>query len=212
MIFDDEWTLWLSAAGIVRQDEWKAKMAERICPWWVGYILISPMRRWVQNPAAIVRPYVQEGMTVLEPGPGMGFFTLELARQVGPSGKVIVVDVEPRMISKLKRRLDKAGLLDRIDARVVPVGSMGLSDLHEEVDFTLAFFMVHEMPSTSRFFAEAAEAMKPGATLLLSEPPGHVKKEKFEEEVQTAVTAGFAVTDRPAIRRTQTALLKKIAT
>jgi hypothetical protein len=87
---------------------------------------------------------------------------------------------------------------------------MGLSDLRGQVDFTLAFFMVHEMPSASRFFAEAAEAMKPDATLLLAEPPGHVKKEKFDQELQAATAAGFAAIGRPKIRRTQTALLKKI--
>jgi ubiquinone/menaquinone biosynthesis C-methylase UbiE len=186
-------------------------MGERICPWWVGYLLACPLRRFAHDPAAILRPYLREGMTVLEPGPGMGFFTLELARQVGPSGRVVAVDVEPRMISRLKRRLAKAGLLERTDARVSPADSLSLNDLRGKVDFTLAFFMVHEMPSVSRFFAEAAEAMKPDAILLLAEPSGHVKREKFEEELQAAVTAGFAVTDQPKIRRAQTALLKKIA-
>ena len=184
-------------------------MAKHICPWWVGYLLISPMRCWLQNPAAIVQPYVREGMTVLEPGPGMGFFTLELARQVGPNGRVVAVDVEPRMIDRLKRRMDKAGLLNRVDARVAKSDSMGLSDLRGKVDFVLAFFMVHEMPSATRFFAEAAETMKPGATLLLAEPPGHVKKEKFDAELQVATAAGFGIADRPSIRRAQAALLKK---
>jgi len=184
-------------------------MAEHICPWWVGYILISPIRRWLHSPAAITAPYVRQGMTVLEPGPGMGFFTVDLARQVGPNGKVVAVDVAPRMIRTLKRRMAKAGLLDRTDARVATAESMGLNDLRGQVDFTLAFFMVHEMPSASRFFVEAAEAMKPGAALLLAEPPGHVKTEKFEEELRAATEAGLALVDRPAIRRTQTALLRK---
>jgi tRNA A58 N-methylase Trm61 len=186
-------------------------MSNHTCPWWLGYILIIPVRRWLQNPEAILRPYVREGMTVLEPGPGMGFFTVELARQVGPSGRVVAVDVEPRMIAGLKRRLKRTGLLERTDARVAPSDSLGLTDLRGKVDFALAFFMVHEMPSASRFFAEAADAMKPGATLLLAEPPGHVKKDKFEAEVQAAAEAGFTVIDRPAIRRVQTALLKKSA-
>jgi ubiquinone/menaquinone biosynthesis C-methylase UbiE len=73
-------------------------MGHRICPWWLGYILASPLRRLLQDPAALLKPYVREGMTVLEPGPGMGFFTVELARHVGPSGRVIAVDVQPRMI------------------------------------------------------------------------------------------------------------------
>src|SRR6185437_6655390 len=67
------------------------------CPWWVGDFLASPIRRRLHDSARILSSYVRTGMTVLEPGPGMGFFTLEIARLVGPTGRVIAVDVEPRM-------------------------------------------------------------------------------------------------------------------
>jgi tRNA A58 N-methylase Trm61 len=187
-------------------------MGHRICPWWLGYVLASPLRRLLQDPVAIVKPYIREGMTVLEPGPGMGFFTVEMARQVGASGRVIAVDVQPRMIAGLKRRLAKAGLLERTDARLAPSDSMGLEDLQGKVDFALAMAVVHEMPSSRRFFAEVAEAMKPGATLLLAEPSGHVKKDAFEAELQDAAAADLEVTDRPAIRRSQAAVLKKTGT
>ena len=43
----------------------------------MDYLLASPLRKWLgQDPEKILRPYVHEGMTVLEPGPGMGFFTM----------------------------------------------------------------------------------------------------------------------------------------
>ena len=77
-------------------------MAHRVCPWWLGYLLASPLRRLMQDPVKVVAPYVREGMTVLEPGPGMGFFTLELARLVGPSGRVVAVDIQPRMLVQPK--------------------------------------------------------------------------------------------------------------
>jgi len=184
-------------------------MRKRVCPWWLGYVLASPLRRLLQDPAAIVGSYVREGMTVLEPGPGMGFFTLELARRVGPKGRVIAVDVQPRMIAGLTRRLGKVGLAERVDARVAPEDSMGLGDLTGKVDFTLAMAVVHEMPSASRLFAEAAAAMKPGSTLLLAEPSGHVKSDEFAAELKAAADAGFAVVERPTLRRSQAALLRK---
>jgi SAM-dependent methyltransferase len=184
-------------------------MGHRVCPWWLGYVLASPLRRLLQDPVAILKPYVREGMTVLEPGPGMGFFTVEMARQVGASGRVVAVDVQPRMIAGLKRRLAKAGLLERTDARLAPSDSLGLQDLQGKVDFALAMAVVHEMPSSNRFFAEVAAAMKPGATLLLAEPSGHVKKAVFETELQDAAAAGLEVTGRPVIPRSQAALLKK---
>lgn len=186
-------------------------MPERVCPWWLGYFLASPIRRWLTDPTAVIQPYVHEGMTVLEPGPGMGFFTMELARRVGPKGRVVAVDVQPKMIAGLKRRGAKAGMLDRIDARVSPPESMVLNDLAGAVDFTLAFAMVHEMPDATRFFAEAAAASRPGAKLLLAEPAGHVKDAKFDEELQAARQAGFVVVELPKIRHSKAALLKKEA-
>jgi len=183
-------------------------MAEHICPWWLGYILASPIRRLLQDPVEIVRPFVKEGMTVLEPGPGMGFFTVELARLVGPSGRVIAVDIQPSMIAGLKRRLAKRGLVERVDVRVSAPDSLGLKDLAGKVDFTLAMAVVHEMPTASWFFGQAAEAMKPQGTLLLAEPAGHVKKGAFQAELDAAVTAGFTVVERPTVKRSIAALLK----
>src|SRR5207253_2358804 len=71
--------------GWIRQDTQREAMAHRVCPWWLGYWLICPLRRCEQNPAEILAPHVREGMTVFEPGSGMGFFTLDLARLVGAS-------------------------------------------------------------------------------------------------------------------------------
>ena len=48
----------------------------RVCPWWLGYLLASPLRRILIPPAKVLAGHVRAGMTVLEPGPGMGFFTL----------------------------------------------------------------------------------------------------------------------------------------
>ena len=181
-----------------------------VCPWWVGYILASPIRKLAQNPARMLKPFVRVGMTVLEPGPGMGFFTLELARLVGPEGRVIAVDVQPQMIAGLRRRAERAGLIDRIETRLAPAATMGLEGYDGAADFVLAFAVVHEMPSAAKFFTEAARAMKSGARLLLAEPVGHVSKDDFENELALAAEAGLATVDRPLISRSQAAVLKKV--
>ena len=180
-----------------------------VCPWWVGYLLASPIRKLMQDPARFLQPYVRAGMTVLEPGPGMGFFTLELARLVGPEGRVVAVDVQPRMVEGLRRRAKRAGLLARIDARVAPGETMALTALEGAVDFVLAFAMVHETPSAATFFAEAAQAMKPGAKILLVEPAGHVNDRDFAEELRLAADVGLAVIDQPTVSRSHAAILKK---
>jgi ubiquinone/menaquinone biosynthesis C-methylase UbiE len=184
-------------------------MSHRVCPWWLGYWLACPVRRWWQDPGPIVAPYVREGMTVLEPGPGMGYFTLELAKRVGPSGRVVCVDVQQQMLDRLKRRAAKAGLLDRVDIRLASAQSMGIADLAGSVDFTLAFAVVHEFPDTKRFFAEVAAASKVGGAVLLAEPFPHVKREVFEAELQAAAACGLDPDSRPRISRSLAAVLKK---
>lgn len=185
-------------------------MSERVCPWWIGYFLVSPIRRWMQNPDELIAPYVTPGMTILEPGPGMGFFTLALARRVG-SGRVIAVDIQPRMLSALRRRATKAGLIQRIETRVSRPDSLGIDDLNGAVDFILAVAMVHEMPSAESFFRQVFAALAPGGRLLLGEPAGHVNDAKFSEELNYAAQAGLVVKDRPTLKRIHAALLEKRA-
>jgi ubiquinone/menaquinone biosynthesis C-methylase UbiE len=187
----------------------EVNMVHRVCPWWLGYFLISPLRRMRQNPAAILASYVREGQTVLEPGPGMGFFTLELARLVGSRGLVVAVDVQAKMLEKLKQRAAKAGLAKCIDARLAPADSLGIADLSGLVDFTLAFAVIHELPDPARFFQEVATGSKSGSLVLIAEPKGHVKELQFESELRLAKEAGFETVDCPEIKGSYTALLKK---
>ncbi len=185
-------------------------MAEhRVCPWWLGYLLACPLRRLLQDPESVLTPYVRDGMMVLEVGPGMGFFTIDLARMVGAHGRVVAVDIQSKMISHLKRRLAKAGLLERVDARLAAADSMGLADLTSAIDFVLAFAVVHELTAADRFFAEAAQALKPGGSILLAEPPGHVRVRDFEQQLALAARAGLRLRDRPRLRRSHAALLEK---
>ena len=184
-------------------------MNKRVCPWWIGYLLACPLRRWGQDPPKILAPYIREGMTVLEPGPGMGFFTIELLRRVGVSGRVVAVDLQPKMLGRLKKRAMKAGLANRLDARMAGPDSMGIADLTGEIDFTLAFAVVHEFPSAELFFRQVAEASKPAAQVLMAEPSGHVKAQEFEGEVAEAAKAGFIVVERPRIARSHAVILKR---
>lgn len=179
------------------------------CPWYLGYFLINPLRRLVQSPVKLLQPYVKEGFRMLEPGPGMGYFTLELARLAGPTGKVHVVDIEPRMLSALGRRARSAGWENRIDLRLARENALGVGDLAGEIDFVLAFAVVHELGDVAGFFTEAATAMKSGARLLFAEPTGHVSEALFAQECAAAEAAGLVVVERPDIWRSHAVVFAK---
>jgi ubiquinone/menaquinone biosynthesis C-methylase UbiE len=148
-------------------------------------------------------------MKVLEPGPGMGFFTFEIAKLVGPSGRVTAVDIQDKMLKALERRLKKAGLLDRMDLRLAKPETMGLDDIAGTVDFASAFAVVHELPSPERFFREITACLKTGACLLFVEPKGHVTAQNFEIELSLAEKAGLRITGRPFISRSHAALFTR---
>lgn len=183
-------------------------MAEHMCPWWIGYFLASPIRRWMQDPEELLRPYVWSGMTILEPGPGMGFFTVPAAQMIGEWGRVIGVDIQPRMLSSLRRRAAKAGVAQRIETRLAKPDSLGIDDLESAVDLVLTIAVVHEMPSAAGFFRQVAATLKPGGRLLLVEP-GHVKADFFAMELEFARRFGLVEKDRPEVRRCLAALLAK---
>ena len=184
-------------------------MAEHICPVWVGYLLSSPIRKLFQNPRKMLEPYVNKGMTVVDVGCAMGFFSLPLAEMVGPNGKVICVDMQERMIRSLEKRARKAGLSGRIKTIVCHDDSLDLDDIKEKIDFALACAVVHEVSDAVRFFSEIHKAMKPTGRLLVAEPKGHISEKDFETTISIAEQNGFTAMDTPQIKHSRTVLLQK---
>jgi ubiquinone/menaquinone biosynthesis C-methylase UbiE len=180
-----------------------------VCPWWLGPLLASPLRRLFESPEKILAPHVSPGMTVLEPGCGMGFFSLPLARLVGPAGKVLCVDLQPRMIEGLRRRGRRAGLLDRIETSVCTNEDLGVSGWSGRVDLAVAIHTVHETGDPGRFLDQIAAALRPGGALFLLEPRGHVSQASFAATLAAAQRAGLLEEERPAVRRNLAALLVK---
>ena len=170
-------------------------MSTHTCPWWRGYLLASPLRRLIENPAARLAPYVRAGMLVLEPGPAMGFFTLELARMVGPAGRVVAVDLQEKMLAELRRRAGRAGLAERIETRCCTQDDLGIGDLAGRFDFVVLFHMLHEVSDQSRFLRAIHAALKPGGGVLIVEPRGHVSAEAFQASQTRAAAIGFTIAE-----------------
>ena len=184
-------------------------MACKVCPWWLGYLLISPLRKLLQNPEKIIAPLVHEGMTVVEIGPGMGFFTLEIAKKVAASGRVIAIDIQPKMLEQLEQRAEKEKVRQRIETRLATSDSLGMTDLAEVVDLVFAYAVVHELPDDRAFFKEAFGVLKRNAALFIAEPGRHVSEERFNEELQKARMEGFEIVETGHGRQGHTALLRK---
>jgi len=169
-------------------------------------ILDNRIRRWLQNPQKIVGPYIEEGMTVLDVGCGPGFFSVEMARLVGESGRVIACDLQEEMLNKLRYKIQGTEIERRISLHKCQEDKIGLS---EKVDFVLAFYMVHEVPDQEEFFREIGAILKPKDRVLIVEPPFHVSKSAFEETIKTALSTGFTPGERPKVFFSRKAVLQR---
>ncbi|MGD1049032.1 MAG: class I SAM-dependent methyltransferase [Candidatus Krumholzibacteriaceae bacterium] len=182
-------------------------MAQRVCPWWLGYFLANPVRRLAHNPRKMFAAYIRPGATVMDIGPGMASFTLDLARFTGPTGKVIAVDIQARMLEQVRKRAAKAGLLDRIETLLAGEDGAWARGIAGRVDFALAFYMVHEVSDAATFLALVRSTLAPGGRLLVVEPKMHVSESAYAGTVDAALKAGFKIVDSPKIRQSRTMLL-----
>ncbi|OGV73299.1 MAG: hypothetical protein A3K19_14560 [Lentisphaerae bacterium RIFOXYB12_FULL_65_16] len=179
------------------------------CPVWVGYLLANPFRKLVHSPGRILGPYVSTGMWTLDVGCATGFFSLPLARLVGASGRVICVDVQPKLLEALRRRARRAGLAERLDVRLGGLHPLIADGLDGRVDFALAFAVVHEVDDSGALFSDVYALLKSGGQLLVAEPKGRVPEEEFVKTVHAAKTTGFAQVSTPCIAGTRAVLLSK---
>jgi ubiquinone/menaquinone biosynthesis C-methylase UbiE len=177
---------------------------KHVCPWWLCFTFDNPFRRVLHNPSKLLSPYIHKGDMVIDVGAGMGYFSIPLAELVGPSGRVIAIDIQLKMLSALVSRARKKGVSERIKTHLADPGAIGI---HEKADFILAFWMVHEVSNRRQFFSEIRSLMKPGGQFLMVEPIVHVSREKFLRTIETANELGFFVKDSPKIRISHSVLL-----
>jgi len=178
----------------------------RVCPVERAGSLDSRIRRWLQNPQKILRPLIEEGMTVLDAGCGPGFFSIDMAQMVGKTGRVIASDLQEGMLQKVRDKIKGTELEKRITLHKCEEDKIGVS---EHVDFVLLFYMVHEIPNKEAFFNEIGTILRPNGQVLIVEPPFRVSKPAFEETVRKAREAGFTDVEGPNVLFSKTVILKK---
>ncbi len=178
----------------------------RVCPVERAGSLDNRFRRWVQNPRKILRPYIEEGMTVLELGCGPGFFSLDIAQMVGKSGRIIAADLQEGMLQKLRDKIQGTAFEERITLHKCEENKIGVA---ANVDFILAFYLLHEIPNQEIFFNEIQAILKPNGQVFIVEPPFHVSKSAFEETIRKSQEAGFTLVARPKVLLSKTVLLQK---
>ncbi len=151
----------------------------------------NPIRRRIQPPAEMpVRQGIEPGMTVLEVGPGNGVYTMAAAQRVGEGGCVFTIDIEPRMIERVKKRAAFEGI-DNVDARVADVFDLPFDTEYFDVVYMIA--VIGEIPSPDLAMKEFFRVLKSSGALVFSEilfDPDYPRATTLN---RLASTAGFTM-------------------
>jgi ubiquinone/menaquinone biosynthesis C-methylase UbiE len=136
-------------------------------PEFLANLIDNPLRRKIQVPSEMpVRHGIQSGMTVLEVGPGNGRYTLETARRVGSTGKVIAIDIEQKMLERVIQRAAAEGITN-LETRLADVYELPFES--ETFDAVVLLTVIGEIPQPERALHEFDRVLRPGGLLAFSE-------------------------------------------
>ena len=131
-------------------------------PW-----LTRESRNREEEPAKLMKAlHLKPGMTVCDLGCGNGFYTLKLANEVGPTGKVLAVEIQPEMLDMLKERAAKASVKN-IQSILGTVIDPKLPD--NAVDLILVVDVYHEMDHPVEMLAALRKSLSNTGRLVLVE-------------------------------------------
>jgi ubiquinone/menaquinone biosynthesis C-methylase UbiE len=176
-------------------------------------MLEGPDRESYQRPEQIMDAlYIGEGSVVADVGAGGGWFTVRLARRVGPNGIVYAQDVQSQMIQAIEGRVRGEGLRN---VRMV-LGTAADPKLpHGALDAMLIVDTYHEMEDPIRQLRNLSKALKPSGLIGIVEfkkdgfGPGPEMDQRIDPErvIHDAEAAGLVLRRRETFLRYQDLLI-----
>jgi len=116
------------------------------------------------NPLAYVD--VKDGDVVLDLGSGAGIDILLAAERVGPSGRVIGIDMTDEMLAKAQENIEQSGL-NNVQVRKGLIEDMPIES--DSIDWVISNCVINLSPEKDRVFGEIARVLKPGGRMLVSD-------------------------------------------
>ncbi len=175
-------------------------------PEWFADTFDYRIRRFFMNPEKIVSPHLAQGDTALDIGCGMGFFSIAMAKLVGPGGKIYAVDIQQTVLDGVARRARKRGIENRIVTVLTDPYRFEIDDM---LDFAVGSWIMHELPDQPAFLEKLSGIMRPGARFLVMEPKFHVTEREFLELTELIRNHGFAISGNPRIAWSRSILFEK---
>ncbi|WAI00347.1 class I SAM-dependent methyltransferase [Methanogenium organophilum] len=139
-------------------------------PAWIGGLLDSDYRRHIQPPSFVIeRSGIRPSMQVLDLGCGSGAFTTDIARMVGPEGRVVAFDIQENMLRQLQRKLARQKHADIPPITIIRGDATALPFCDGTFDAVCMVTVLQEIPENHRALAEVFRVLRPGGVLGVTE-------------------------------------------
>ncbi len=185
------WTAGLVAVFVLFNVVWRFASRYRAlpCPSLLGWMLEgSLVDWWAGTDKTIERMRLEPGQTVLEVGPGPGRLIIPASFRVLPGGRTIGIDLQRKMIERLKQRAAKAGVTN-LTALIGDATDLKLPSA--SVDVAYLCTVLGEVPNREAALAECFRVLKPGGRLSITEIMGDPHYQSRAKVRALAAAAGF---------------------
>jgi ubiquinone/menaquinone biosynthesis C-methylase UbiE len=176
------------AEGLLRSwfDRLRGQLRPIPMPYSRARDLEMPGRGLVAGPARILGAFgLGVGERLLEIGPGIGYYSVDAARRVGPSGRLFCLDIQGEMLRDTRRRLSAANLA----ADAMQASALALPLRDRSVDRVFLIAVLGEIPDRSAGLAEIRRVLRVGGRLSVAElmpDPDFIPRATLRRELSAA--------------------------
>lgn len=171
-----------------------------------SWTLSNKFRNWTQPPLKMLDNNIKAGMRVLDFGCGNGYMTFPLAQIVGKEGKIYAVDLQQEMLNELELKSRSMPQKEQIEFHRCEPEAV---NLNKKVDAVVCCYVLHEVPNKTATLQDFYSALEDKGVFHLIEPPFHVTKKQFSNQIDKALEVGFKLVERKRIGLNHVALFSK---
>jgi ubiquinone/menaquinone biosynthesis C-methylase UbiE len=178
-----------------------------VFPHQFAFTLLIPLRNIFLSPKKLIeRLELNEDHTVLEIGPGPGYFSFNVARKL-KKGKLVLTDIQKEMLDYSKKRLDKKGIKN-VEYKICDGNKLDFND--GSFDRVFMVTVIGEVEHKELYIKEIHRILKKGGLLSISELAGDPDKMSVKEVEELVMICNFKLKNQYGNDKNYTVNFEKI--
>lgn len=171
----------------------KRFVSKGVFPYQYAFTLLIPFRNIFLSPKQLVeRLRLKENFTVLEIGPGPGYFSIKIAKELS-KGKLVLADIQQKMLDYAKKRIEKKGL-ENVEYKLCDGNTLDFEKNYFDRVFMVT--VIGEIENKEIYLNEIYRILKKDGILSISELAGDPDRIEKEDLIELIEPKGFSLIDK----------------